>query len=139
MRLPRFARNDNIQYEIATSFHSSQLQKNKRGLSPFLSCGFFDFFDDSQECLGRMNGDVRKDLAVERDIRLFQTVNETAVRHSVAFCCGFNPDDPQPPEIPLSSSSVPVRILKGSLHCFFGCAVIAAAGSPVAFGLFENL
>ncbi len=113
--------------------------KKIKGACPLfysLSCGFFDFFDDSQECLGRMNGDVRKDLAVEGNIRLFQTVNETAVRHSIAFCCGFNPDDPQPPEIPLSSSSVPVRILKGSLHCFFGCAVIAAAGSPVAFGLF---
>jgi len=83
-----------------------------------------------------MNGDIRKDLAVERNIRLFQTVNETVVRHSVVLGCGFNPDDPQPPEISLSGSSVPVRILKSSLHRFFGCAVIAAAGSPVAFGLF---
>jgi hypothetical protein len=114
----------------------------KKGACPlFYSSGggFFDFFDDAQECLGRMNSNVRKNFAVERDIRLFQTVNETAVRHSIVLCGGFNPDDPQPPEISLSGSPVPVRIQKGSLHRFFGSAVITAAGSPVALGLFENL
>lgn len=40
-------------------------------LSPFLlSRGFFDFFNDVQECLGRIDSYICKNLAVERDIRL---------------------------------------------------------------------
>jgi hypothetical protein len=63
-----------------------------------------------------------------------QPVDETAVGKAVVFGCCLDPYDPKTPKISFSGSPVPVGILERTLNSLFGCPVIMAPRSPIAFG-----
>ncbi len=101
----------------------------------FLFCILY-FLDYLAKSLGRIDSQVCQDLPVEFDIQLFQAMDKAAIRETIVLCRSFDADNPQPSEISLAGSSVPVGIKKGSLHRFFSCAVVMAPRSPKTLGQF---
>jgi hypothetical protein len=65
-----------------------------------------------------------------------QSVDETAVGKAILFGSCLYPYDPKTSEISFSGSPISVGILERPLYSLFGCPVIMASRSPIAFGQF---
>jgi len=98
----------------------------------------FGRLDQVAERLRRYDRQFRKYLSIQQDVGFFQAVDETAVCNPVVQSGRLDPDDPEPPEIPLSCSPVPVGILQRPFDRFFGGPVIVASRTPEPFCEFEN-
>jgi uncharacterized ParB-like nuclease family protein len=83
-----------------------------------------------------MDGKISQNFPVELDIQLIQSMYETAVGKAIIFSCRLDTDDPKTSKISFPSPSIPVRILERTLYSLFGCSVIVASRSPIAFGQF---
>jgi hypothetical protein len=101
-----------------------------------LGLGLLHLLDQPDKGLGRMNGKISQNFPIELDVQLIQSMNETAVGKAVIFGSRLDTDDPKTSKIPLPGPSIPVRILERTLHSLFGCPVVMASCSPVAFGQF---
>src|SRR5919106_2710802 len=85
------------------------------------------------------DGDVRKDLAVELDVRLATAGHKLVVRQPLAPRGGVDADDPEPAEDPLARLAVAVGVDVRLRNLLLRHAVRDRALADVAPGLLEHL
>jgi hypothetical protein len=82
---------------------------------------------------------IRKNLSVQCNLRLFQSFHKAVVRKSVRPGACANPSDPQPSKIPFSSSAISIRVDERSLNRFLCLSERPAAAADISFCSFEDL
>jgi hypothetical protein len=91
------------------------------------------------EALGIPESNVRQGLPVQFNAGNPQPVHQLAVRQLKLVSSSVNPDDPQPPKIPLLLATIPVGVGQRPHNLLFRSTVQLTLGTPVALCLLENL
>jgi hypothetical protein len=90
------------------------------------------------ESLRVAHGDVCENFAVDLDAGLLEPMYESAVGDSVKAAGGVDSCYPEPAEVALSGSTVPVSVLFCVLDSFFGLLIELAVCSTIALGLKQD-
>lgn len=97
-----------------------------------------DHVNDGLERKGLCRGQFRQDLAVERHVRVNETVNEAAVGEAVLPGRRRQALNPQRAPQSLLHLAVPVRVLPGLFDAAHGNGKAVLGAAPVALGVFQQ-
>ena len=128
---PKFRQYHLIKKQVRLQEHFDFLtgQKRKKSFSGLLFLdGFFrervfGLLANLGKAFGILNGNVRKHLAVDFDIREGETVDQFGIGKTIQTGRGVNPGDPQFAEISFFPTTVAVRVSK-RVHDLFFCGPV---------------
>ncbi len=95
--------------------------------------------DDLCKRLGIVHGHIGKDLAIELDTGLFESVHECGVVHIVQTARRIDTDDPELSEFTFLLFSVAVSVYQASLNLLFRFPEVFSSSAVEAFCKLQNL